>query len=212
MTAEQLAERSIANFANIPLMFVRDGSCLDDHVYAPNYANALARLKKLDLIIDDGSGLTIEDVRSRVRAQSIDKPVDLVVIDYLQLMQGDGFNTNDRIAAISRGVKNLAKEIRAPILLLSQLSRRVEERSDKRPVMSDLRDSGALEQDADVIAFVYRDVVYNENTKAPNTAEVLTRKFRNGAIGRNYLFADLSYARFKNYAHDAGPAFEYQEG
>jgi len=132
--------------------------------------------------------------------------LDLIVIDYLQLMDGKGDNRTAQIGSITRGLKALAKELEIPIILLSQLSREVEKRPDKRPMMSDLRDSGEIEQDADIIIFVYRDEVYYEDDAMnKGFAEILVRKFRNGEIGNEILSTDLSRSKFLDVSN-----FTYQ--
>ncbi|MBR6328251.1 MAG: replicative DNA helicase [Lachnospiraceae bacterium] len=150
------------------------------------------------LMIYDTPGITVSQLRSRCRKLKIDHGLDLVIIDYLQLMT-PGSNTDSRqqqIADISRNLKILARELNVPIIALSQLSRAVEQRTDHRPMLSDLRESGAIEQDADIVMFIYRDEVYNENTENKNIAEIIIAKHRNGSIGTVELIWRPEYTRF----------------
>lgn len=154
------------------------------------------------MFIDDSAALSVLDVRARARRlaaeQPSEKPLGLIIIDYLQLMQGRG-NPESRqleVSDISRGLKALAKELNVPILALSQLSRAVESRTDKHPLLSDLRESGSIEQDADVVMFIYREVVYNPETDDPGKTEILVRKQRNGPIGDVRLHFESQFTRF----------------
>jgi replicative DNA helicase len=166
----------------------------------------VGKLNTIPLFIDDTSGLTIGEVRARCRSlHRRQKRLGLVVVDYLQLMRGEGENRTQEIGSLSRGLKGLAKELDCPVVALSQLSRKVEERTDKRPLMSDLRDSGDVEQDADVILMLYRDEEYNPDSPAKGTAEVLIRKFRNGETGVVRVTYLAEYTRFENYS---GPPIE----
>ena len=139
------------------------------------------------------------DVRARARRVHRLTPLSLVVVDYLQLMSGSGENQTQIISAISRGLKALAKELQCPVIALSQLNREVDKRSNKRPLMSDLRESGAIEQDADLILFVYRDEMYNPDTQHKGLAEFIVAKQRNGPIGTVYAEFEGHYCRFRNY-------------
>jgi len=159
------------------------------------------------LHIDETPGLTPSELRANARrlARQIGGKLGLIVVDYLQLMSGSGTGSqNDNRATelgeISRGLKMLAKELQCPVLALSQLNRSVEQRADKRPMMSDLRESGAIEQDADIIMFIYRDDYYNKESKEPNIAEVIIGKQRNGPTGMLKLFFQKGQTRFENYA------------
>ena len=150
----------------------------------PRLSHAGEKLAKAKIFIDDSPALSSLDVRARARRLKAEQPLGLVIVDYLQLMQSRG-KTESRqleVSEISRGLKSLAKEINVPILALSQLSRAVESRTDKRPMLSDLRESGSIEQDADVVAFIYRDEVYNPDTLDTVVAEILIRKQLNGPI------------------------------
>ena len=154
------------------------------------------------LVLDDTS-TTIAEIRSKCRKLKLENDIQLVVIDYLQLMNGSG-RTDSRqqeISEISRALKLMAKELRIPVIALSQLSRQVEQRPDHRPMLSDLRESGAIEQDADMVMFIYRDEVYNENTEKKNIAEIIIAKQRSGPIGTVELLWMPEYTQFSNLAH-----------
>lgn len=142
-------------------------------------------MRELPIYIDDTAGITVSEMRAKCRRMKLERGLDLVVIDYLQLMASDGRNENrqQEISSISRGLKALAKELGAPVLALSQLSRAPETRTNKRPMLSDLRESGAIEQDADVVMFIYRDDYYDKSSEVPNLAEVIIAKHRNGPTG-----------------------------
>jgi len=199
MSEVQLGSRMLASVGRVPLQDVIHG-----HVHGENadrMAGAIARLSEARVVIDDQPALTVMDVRAKARSCRRKHGLGLVVVDYLQLMQGDGDNRNSQLEEISRGLKALAKELNVPVVALSQLSRKCEERTDRRPMMSDLRDSGALEQDADVIMFVYRDEVYHSDSPDAGTAEVLIRKQRQGATGMARLTFLGQYVRFEDCAY-----------
>jgi len=162
MPSKQLVEKEISAIGLIDYTRIRSGK-LEDSDW-PRLTTAVGKLNNAPLMIDDSPALTVGQVRSRARRTKKKHGLDLIVIDYLQLMQGSGNNRTEDIAEISRGLKSLAKELNIPVIALSQLNRELEKRGNKRPIMSDLRDSGAIEQDADLIMFVYRDEVYNENS------------------------------------------------
>lgn len=154
---------------------------------------------KLGIFIDDRPNLTMQDLRHRARLLKSTNGLDLLVVDYLQLMQGGGAkgkNRQEEVSEISRGIKTLAMELDIPIIALSQLSRQLESRADKRPMLSDLRESGSIEQDSDVVLFVYRDEMYNEDTEFPNIAEVICAKHRRGATGKANLFFKKQTTQF----------------
>ena len=175
---------------------------------------AVSQLQTAPIYIDDGSNLTATDLRARVRRLKSDVgELGLVLVDYLQLMQLPDSKNDNRAALvgeISRALKLLAKEMEVPVIALSQLSRQVENRPNKRPIMSDIRESGAIEQDADVIMFVYRDEVYNPDSPEKGIAEILIGKQRNGPIGTVKLSFQGQYLRFNDLAHGYGGAI--QEG
>lgn len=153
------------------------------------------------MFIDDTPALSPTEVRARARRVARQNGLSLIVLDYLQLMQIPGFKEGrtQEISEISRSLKSIAKELNVPVIALSQLNRSLEQRNDKRPVMSDLRESGAIEQDADLISFIYRDEVYNEDSPDKGTAEVIIGKQRNGPIGRVRLTFLGQYTRFENF-------------
>jgi replicative DNA helicase len=169
-------------------------------------------LSETKLYIDDTPAMSPTEVRARCRrlARENDGQLGLIVLDYLQLMHSPGAeNRVNEISDISRSLKALAKELNVPVIALSQLNRSLEQRPNKRPVMSDLRESGAIEQDADLIVFIYRDEVYNKDTTDKGTAEIIIAKQRNGPIGTTRLTFLGQYTRFENFIHDpyAGDAY-----
>ncbi len=202
MPGEQLALRMMSSLGRIDSHRLRTGK-LDDQDW-PRLISSVNMLSKAKLFIDDTASLTPTDLRARTRRLKREHGLDLVIIDYLQLMQVSSNNENraTEISEISRSLKALAKELQVPIVALSQLNRSVEQRPDKRPVMSDLRESGSIEQDADVILFIYRDEVYNEDSADKGVAEIIIRKQRNGPIGTVRLSFLGQYTRFENLAHD----------
>ena len=209
MPGEQLAIRMMSSLGRIDSHNLRTGK-LDDQDW-PRLISSVNMLSKAKLFIDDSPALSPTEVRARTRRLKREHGLDLVIIDYLQLMQ-TGSSTENRateISEISRSLKALAKELNVPVIALSQLNRSVEQRPDKRPVMSDLRESGGIEQDADVILFIYRDEVYNPESNDKGTAEILIRKQRNGPIGMVRLAFLGQYTRFENLAYeDYGESFE----
>ena len=170
---------------------------------------ATSQLSEAKLFIDESPALTPTELRARARRIKREHQLGLIVVDYLQLMQVPGTKENraTEIAEISRGLKALAKELEVPVIALSQLNRAVEQRTEKKPVMSDLRESGSMEQDADMILLIYRDEVYDKNSTKKGIAEIDLAKHRNGEIGTFLLTFQGQYTRFANYAPDA-----YAEG
>lgn len=200
MPADSLAMRMISSLGRIDQNKVRSGK-LDDDDW-PRLTSAIGMLQEKPLFIDDTGSLSPNELRARCRRLMREHgQLGLIVIDYLQLMQVPGFKENRtaEISEISRALKGLAKEMDTPVIALSQLNRSLEQRPDKRPVMSDLRESGAIEQDADVIIFIYRDEVYKEDSPDKGTAEILIRKQRNGPIGMVRLTFLGKYTRFENF-------------
>jgi replicative DNA helicase len=203
MPGEQLAMRMISSLGRIDQHRVRTGKLEDDEW--PRMTSAINILAETKLFIDDTPAMTPTEVRARCRrlAREHDGKLGLVVLDYLQLMQSPGAESRvNEISDISRSLKALAKELNVPVIALSQLNRSLEQRPNKRPVMSDLRESGAIEQDADLIVFIYRDEVYNKETADKGTAEIIIAKQRNGPIGTVRLTFLGQYTRFENFISD----------
>ncbi len=203
MPSEQIAMRMLSSLGRIDQHKVRTGKLADDDW--PRLTHAVGILSEVKLFIDDTPALTPGDLRARCRRLAREHGLSMIVIDYLQLMQVPGTNENraTEISEISRSLKALAKELNVPVIALSQLNRSLEQRSDKRPVMSDLRESGAIEQDADLIMFIYRDEVYNEDSTDKGVAEIIIGKQRNGPIGTRKLRFFGEYTTFDNLAHDS---------
>ncbi|MGD2074926.1 MAG: replicative DNA helicase [Gammaproteobacteria bacterium] len=199
MPGEQLAMRLMSSLGRIDQTKVRTGKLSDDDW--PRLTSAVSILSKAPLFIDDTPALSPTELRSRARRLKREHDVGLMVIDYLQLMQVPGHKENrtGEISEISRSLKALAKELDVPVIALSQLNRSLEQRPNKRPVMSDLRESGAIEQDADVIMFIYRDEVYDEDSPDKGTAEIIIGKQRNGPIGMRRLTFLGQHTRFENF-------------
>ena len=198
MSTAELEERFLSAESNIDSSKIRDGNLDDSEI--DRLISASARLSSLKFWGDDNFGMTIDSIVSECRRFKAKHPnMGAVAIDYLQLLC-EGDNPNQEISKITRKLKCLAGELDCPIFLLSQLNRGVESRNDKRPIMSDLRDSGAIEQDSDIIIMLYRDAVYNPDSQHKDLAEVIFRKFRNGVCGTVKLIFDGSNSCFKNYA------------
>ncbi|MGH8549025.1 MAG: replicative DNA helicase [Methylococcales bacterium] len=201
MPGEQLAMRMLSSLGRIDQHKVRTGK-LDDDEW-PRLTSAINILAEARLFIDDTPAMTPTEVRARARRLTREYgQLGLIVLDYLQLMQAPGSAENRvaEISHISRSLKALAKELNVPVVALSQLNRNLEQRPSKRPVMSDLRESGSIEQDADVIVFIYRDEVYNEDSPDKGSAEIIISKQRNGPIGTTRLTFLGQYTRFENFA------------
>lgn len=207
MPSEQIMMRMLASLSRVDQTRIRTAQ-LDDEDWA-RISNTMAMLKQKDnLFIDDSSGLTPMEVRTRARKIARENGgISMIMIDYLQLMRVPSLSDNRtlEIAEISRSLKALAKELEVPVIALSQLNRSLEQRADKRPVNSDLRESGSIEQDADLIMFIYRDEVYNENSPDKGVSEIIIGKQRNGPIGTVRLTFQGQFSRFDNYA---GPAYD----
>lgn len=199
MPGEQLAMRMMSSLGRIDQHRLRTGR-LDDDDW-PRVTSAIGMLAEAPLYIDDTPAMTPTDLRARARRLAREHGLGMIVIDYLQLMQvpGNKENRATEISEISRSLKSLAKELHVPVVALSQLNRSLEQRPNKRPVMSDLRESGAIEQDADLIVFIYRDEVYNEDSADKGTAEIIIAKQRNGPIGTTRLTFLGQYTRFENF-------------
>ena len=205
MGAAQLAVRIVGSIGRIDQGRLRTGQLKDDEW--PRFSEAIDQLKDIPLHIDESSGLTPSELRANARRLARrEGKLGLIVVDYLQLMSGSSGgreeNRATELGEISRGLKMLAKELQCPVIALSQLSRGVESRTDKRPMMSDLRESGAIEQDADIIMFIYRDDYYNKDSKEPGVAEVIIAKQRNGPTGTVKLSFLKPLTRFESLAQN----------
>ncbi len=202
MSKEQLVSRMLCSEAMVDSQKIRTGR-LDDEDWQ-KLARATGPLSEAPVFIDDTPGASVMEIRAKCRRLKLEKGLGLVVIDYLQLMQGRGKTENrqQEISEISRSLKILAKEINIPVIALSQLSRAPEQRTDHRPIMSDLRESGAIEQDADIVMFLYRDDYYNEDSEKQNVAEVIVSKHRNGSTGTVELRWFGEYTKFCNLKRD----------
>jgi len=210
MPGEQLVMRMMSSLGRIDQHKIRTGKL--DEADWPRLTSAVGILNEAPIFIDDTPGLTPMEVRARARRIAREHGLGLIVIDYLQLMQGSSGSSENRateISEISRALKGLAKELNVPVIALSQLNRSLEQRPNKRPIMSDLRESGAIEQDADLIIFIYRDEVYNEDSPDKGTAEVIIGKQRNGPIGMTRLTFLGQYTRFENFIQSDGYDEDY---
>src|SRR5690242_3454832 len=207
MPSEQVITRMLSSIGGVPLGSLRSGRISDDDWV--RITSATSQLSEAKIFVDETPALTPTELRARARRVKREHGLDLIVVDYLQLMQVPGTKENraTEIAEISRGLKVLAQEIQVPVIALSQLNRGVEQRENKKPVMSDLRESGSIEQDADMILLIYREEVYDRNTTKKGIAEIDLVKHRNGEIGTFLLTFQGQYTRFANYAPDA-----YAEG
>ena len=199
MGKEQLVARILSSVAGVSSEKLRRANM--DPTDWEKVIAAADRMSKSKLFIDDTPGLTVQDMRSKLRRLKVEHGLDLVIVDYIQLMQGRNSgkgseNRQQEVSEISRNLKLIAREFNVPLIALSQLSRSVESRPDKRPVLSDLRESGSLEQDADIVIFLYRDKYYDENSEMGDEAEVLIRKHRNGAVGTVRLLFKGELTRF----------------
>lgn len=199
MSKEQLVNRLFSMESKVDSQHLRTGNLSDDEW--EKLIESAGIIGKSNLIIDDTPGISISELRSKCRKYKLEHHLDMIIIDYLQLMSGSGRGTDSRqqeISDISRSLKALARELNVPVLALSQLSRAVEQRPDHRPMLSDLRESGAIEQDADVVMFIYRDDYYNKDTEKRNIAEIIIAKQRNGPIGTVELVWLPDFTKFGN--------------
>ena len=200
MSKEQLVNRLFSLESHVDAQVLRTGNLKDTDW--EKLIEGAGRIGKSKMIIDDTSGISIAEMCSKCRKYKMEMGLDLIIIDYLQLMSGSGGRSNEsrqqEISEISRSLKGLARELNVPVIALSQLSRAVESRTDKRPMLSDLRESGAIEQDADVCMFIYREDYYNPDTEDKNIAEIIIAKQRNGPIGTVRLAWMPQYTRFGN--------------
>ena len=199
MSKEQVGNRILCSEAMVDSNKIRTGQIEDEDWM--KLATTLGELSEAPIYIDDTPGISIMEIRAKCRKLKLEKNIGLIVIDYLQLIQGTGKKNASReqeISEISRSLKILAKELDVPVIALSQLSRTADRRDDKRPMLSDLRESGAIEQDADIVIFLYRDDYYNEDTEKKNVAEVILAKHRGGSTGTVELAWMPSYTKFAN--------------
>jgi len=202
MGKEQLVQRMISSMAHVDLQKIISGNLSEDEWM--QVINSMGPLSKANIYIDDTAGITLMEMKAKCRRLKIEKGLDLIVIDYLQLMelQGRQESRQQEISTISRGLKGLAKEMECPVMALSQLSRAPELRSDHRPILSDLRESGAIEQDADIVMFLYRDEYYHEDSEKKNIGELIIAKHRNGPTGNLELAFKKEYTKFVNMARN----------
>jgi replicative DNA helicase len=201
MSKEQLVARLLSMDAAVDQQRLRTGYIDDDEW--ERISESVGRLSEAPIYIDDTPGITLVEMRSKARRLMMEHGFDLLVVDYLQLMQGSGAgrgheNRVQEISEISRGLKGLARELNVPVLALSQLSRAVESRTEKKPQLSDLRESGSIEQDADVVMFIYREEVYNPETDRRNIADIIVAKHRNGPIGTVSLYFQAAQTRYRD--------------
>lgn len=204
MGKEQLVDRMLAAEAGVDAWKLRTGEGLVDSDFE-RLSEAMGILAEAPIYIDDTPGITVSDMRTKARRLAHQNPLALIIVDYLQLMSGgsrfaSSANRVQEISEISRGLKIMARELNVPLIALSQLSRSVEARPDKRPQLSDLRESGSIEQDADLVAFIYREEYYNPETEKANITEILVKKHRNGPVGNIELYFDKEKQQYKTLA------------
>ena len=203
MPAEQLAMRSISAYSNVPLADIREGKASQQ---SGIIADAMCRLAALPIHVDDTGGLHINQIVARARALHRRHKLGLIVVDYLTLVRGDGDKTTDRVGDVAQRLKVLAKELDCIVIALSQMSRECEKRTDKRGILSDLRDSGEIEQAADVVIFLHRDEVYDPNTPNKGVIEMIVRKNRHGGLGTAYGLAAFDVSRIDDQPRGFRPA------
>jgi len=203
MSKEQIVTRMLCSQSRIDSSKLRKGE-LSDRDW-PALTRAAGELSEVNLFVDDSPSPTVLEMRAKARRLKKEKGLDLLIVDYLQLVRGSGFNNNreQEISEISRSLKALAKELHVPVVALSQLNRAVENRNNRRPQLADLRESGAIEQDADLITFIYRDEVYDPNSPDRGVAELIVGKQRNGPTGMCRMAFLNQYTRFENLAYNA---------
>lgn len=200
MSAQQLVQRMIAAEGNIDGHKLRTG-LMEENDWQ-KLTMAMSTLSEAPIYIDDTPGINVYDIRAKSRRLKVEKGLGLILIDYLQLIHGRGKSDNrqQEISEISRQLKGIARELEVPVIALSQLSRAVEQRQDKRPMLSDIRESGSIEQDADIVAFLYRDDYYNQESEKQNIIEIIIGKQRNGPVGKVELVFLKNFNKFVNYA------------
>ena len=209
MSKEQLVNRVLCSEAMIDSNKLKTGK-IEENDWV-KIVDALGPLSETEMYIDDTAGISITEIRAKARKLKLEKNIGLIVIDYLQLIQGSGSRRNgsreQEISEISRSLKILAKELNIPVIALSQLSRASEQRSDHRPMLSDLRESGSIEQDADIVMFLYRDDYYNEESESKNIAEIIIAKNRSGSTGTAELLWMSNYTKFANIERYRGDEY-----
>jgi replicative DNA helicase len=193
-----LMNRFISSAAELDSQRVRTGDLDDEAMYRFTQANK--RLAQAPLLLDDTASITVSAMKAKAKKHMLQsrQPIGMILVDYIGLIQGKGDNRVNEVSRISRELKHMARELKCPVIALSQLSRAVESRENKRPLMSDLRESGSIEQDADVIMFIYRDEYYNKDSESRGTAEIDVAKQRNGPVGKVPLLFHNSITKFKN--------------
>lgn len=212
MSKEQLVDRLLAAESGVNAWNLRTGNMSDSDF--EKIGQAMGSLSEADIYIDDSPGITVSDLRTKARREAHKHPIGLIIVDYLQLMSGgsrfttDSGNRVQEISEISRGLKGVARELNVPLIALSQLSRSVESRSPQIPQLADLRESGSIEQDADVVTFIYREDYYNPDTDRKNIVDILVKKHRNGPTGSIELFFDPGKQRFRSLAKKQTTPFD----
>ncbi|MEI7539535.1 MAG: replicative DNA helicase [Candidatus Saccharibacteria bacterium] len=202
MSKEQLVDRMLADASGVDAWNIRTGNLSDDDF--GKLSEAMGELAEAPIFIDDTPGLSVLEMRTKARRANHEHPLGLVIIDYLQLMQGSSSNSNNRVqevGEISRGLKLIARELNVPVIALSQLSRSVESRSPQIPQLADLRESGSIEQDADIVMFIYREAYYNPETERENITDLIIAKHRNGPTGKVELYFHPERLRFMSLDH-----------
>jgi replicative DNA helicase len=197
MSKEQLVDRMLADASGVDAWNIRTGNLSDEDF--EKLSHAMGEMAEAPIFIDDTPGVTVMEMRTKARREAHNNPIGLIIIDYLQLMQGSGRSDGNRVqevSEISRGLKLIARELNVPVIALSQLSRSVENRSPQIPQLSDLRESGSIEQDADIVAFIYREAYYNPETDRQNVTDLIIAKHRNGPVGRVELYFHPERLRF----------------
>ena len=211
MSAEQLVQRLVSQVSGIDAQRLRMGQLQEEEW--PAFAEAIGHLSELQIYIDDTPSISVLQLRTKCRRLASERGLDMVFVDYLQLMDSDMRSDNrvQEVSYISRSLKGLAREVDVPLMTASQLSRAVEQRQDKHPVLSDLRESGSLEQDADIVMFIYREELYNENTENPNIADVMIAKHRSGPTGTVQLYFNKRLTQFADVYTQVAPE-DYSSG
>lgn len=197
MSKEQLVDRMLADASGVDAWNIRTGNLSDEDF--EKLSHAMGEMAEAPIFIDDTPGVTVLEMRTKARREAHNNPLGLIIIDYLQLMQGSGRSDGNRVqevSEISRGLKLIARELNVPVIALSQLSRSVETRSPQVPQLSDLRESGSIEQDADIVAFIYREAYYNPETDRQNITDLIIAKHRNGPVGKVELYFHPERLRF----------------